>query len=98
MSTTLDARLAALKDGDTDANRLPDTTAGVADYIACPWCNGRHRDLWEFGDGMEGDFEVECHYDCGGVFTLSRRVSVDYYAIPLRKESRIEVPDEQEGR
>lgn len=44
--------------------------------ITCPYCLHVDRDSWEAGD--EGD--VEC--ECGGTYTFTRNVTVDYTSVP----------------
>jgi hypothetical protein len=45
----------------------------------CPHCGYKDRDSWEidFGLGMDGDAEVQCHF-CGEDFIASRIVTVKY--------------------
>jgi len=49
------------------------------EYVVCPHCGYKDRDSWEidFGLGMDGDAEVQCHF-CGEDFIASRIVTVKY--------------------
>jgi DNA-directed RNA polymerase subunit RPC12/RpoP len=55
-----------------------------SDYVRCPKCTSRHRDLYEYGleDGQTG--EVEC--DCGHTFEITCRVSVTYTVEEARRD------------
>ena len=49
------------------------------DWPVCPYCGHVHDDAWEwnFGPGLEGDTEVECHH-CNRTFYVERCVTVTY--------------------
>ncbi len=71
------------EDMASDVNLPAETDSDGGEPIVCPWCRTmKHTDLSEYFAHHDNDVEVEC--GCGGTFVLSRVVTVDYVARPVK--------------